>query len=89
MGEGAGGEAGRALWLYASFFSHSTQAWCCQLADVLVGVVIEPNAILDLTALLATGRASDAVMDFLASGEQMTERVRAFVLSSSLEMLSG
>ena len=30
---------------------------------------------LDLTNLLATGRASEALADFLGSGEQMTERV--------------
>jgi hypothetical protein len=35
----------------------------------------EPNALLDLTCLLLTGRASDALSDFLGSGEQMSERV--------------
>lgn len=35
----------------------------------------EPYAMLDLTNLLATGRASEALADFLGSGEQMTERV--------------
>ncbi|KAJ3575641.1 hypothetical protein NP233_g977 [Leucocoprinus birnbaumii] len=34
----------------------------------------ESTAILDLTCLLVTGRASDALADFLGSGEQMTER---------------
>ncbi|KAJ3554550.1 hypothetical protein NM688_g3049 [Phlebia brevispora] len=36
--------------------------------------VDEPNAILDLTVLLATGRASESLSDFLGSGEQMSER---------------
>lgn len=35
----------------------------------------EPSAILDLTCLLVTGRASDSLVDFLGSGEQMSERV--------------
>ncbi|KAG6899924.1 hypothetical protein C0993_005314 [Termitomyces sp. T159_Od127] len=35
---------------------------------------IQPNAILDLTTLLVTGRATDSVLDFLGSGEQMSER---------------
>jgi hypothetical protein len=35
----------------------------------------EPTAILDLTCLLLTGRASEALSDFLGSGEQMSERV--------------
>ncbi|KAJ6509555.1 anaphase-promoting complex, cyclosome, subunit 4-domain-containing protein, partial [Mycena vitilis] len=34
----------------------------------------EPTAILDLTCLLLTGRASEALSDFLGSGEQMSER---------------
>ncbi|KAG6911951.1 hypothetical protein DXG01_000199 [Tephrocybe rancida] len=34
----------------------------------------EPNAILDLTTLLVTGRATDSLLDFLGSGEQMSER---------------
>ncbi|EPT04312.1 hypothetical protein FOMPIDRAFT_125581 [Fomitopsis schrenkii] len=34
----------------------------------------EPYAMLDLTNLLATGRASEPLADFLGSGEQMTER---------------
>ncbi|KAI0793487.1 anaphase-promoting complex, cyclosome, subunit 4-domain-containing protein [Abortiporus biennis] len=34
----------------------------------------EPNAILDLTTLLVTGRASDALADYLGSGEQMSDR---------------
>lgn len=33
-----------------------------------------PDPILDLTTLLLTGRASDALLDFLGSGEQMSER---------------
>ena len=37
--------------------------------------VKEPNAILDLTTLLVTGRASESLADFLGSGEQMSERV--------------
>ncbi|GJF00486.1 anaphase-promoting complex subunit 4 [Phanerochaete sordida] len=36
--------------------------------------VEEPNALLDLTALLATGRTSESVSDYLGSGEQMSER---------------
>ncbi|KAG6902868.1 hypothetical protein C0995_010037 [Termitomyces sp. Mi166 len=35
---------------------------------------VEPNAILDLTTLLVTGRATDSLLDFLGSGEQMSER---------------
>ena len=35
----------------------------------------EPNPLLDLTCLLVTGRASDALADFLGSSEQMSERV--------------
>lgn len=31
---------------------------------------------LDLTALLATGRPSDSLADFLGSGELMSDRVR-------------
>jgi anaphase-promoting complex subunit 4 len=42
--------------------------------------VEDPNAILDLTKLLATGRASDGVTDYLGSGEQMTERVCSSLL---------
>ncbi|KAG6851048.1 hypothetical protein H0H93_002940 [Arthromyces matolae] len=34
----------------------------------------EPNAILDLTSLLVTGRASESLLDFLGSAEQMSER---------------
>ncbi|GLB36171.1 putative DEAD-domain-containing protein [Lyophyllum shimeji] len=34
----------------------------------------EPNAILDLTTLLVTGRASDSLLDFLGSGDQLSER---------------
>lgn len=33
---------------------------------------------LDLMALLVTGRASDALLDFLGSGEPMSERVNHF-----------
>lgn len=36
----------------------------------------EPNAILDLTSLLVTGRASESLSDYLGSGEHMSERVR-------------
>jgi anaphase-promoting complex subunit 4 len=35
----------------------------------------EPHPVLDLTALLLTGRASETLADFLGSGEQMSERV--------------
>ncbi|KAG6879286.1 hypothetical protein C0992_003890 [Termitomyces sp. T32_za158] len=35
---------------------------------------VQPNAILDLTTLLVTGRATDSLLDFLGSGEQMSER---------------
>lgn len=41
----------------------------------------DPNAMLDLTVLLTTGRASECLADFLGSGEQMTERVLALVIS--------
>ncbi len=37
--------------------------------------VEEPNAVLDLTVLLTTGRISESVSDFLGSGEHMSERV--------------
>ncbi|EMD42038.1 hypothetical protein CERSUDRAFT_42528 [Gelatoporia subvermispora B] len=36
--------------------------------------VHEPNAMLDLTSLLATGRASESLSDFFGSGDQMSER---------------
>lgn len=36
----------------------------------------EPHAILDLTCLLATGRSSESLTDYLGSGEQMSDRVR-------------
>jgi hypothetical protein len=35
----------------------------------------EPAAVLDLTCLLLTGRASEALSDFLGSGDQMSDRV--------------
>ena len=35
----------------------------------------EPSAVLDLSCLLLTGRTSEALSDFLGSGEQTTERV--------------
>ncbi|RPD82564.1 hypothetical protein L226DRAFT_451057 [Lentinus tigrinus ALCF2SS1-7] len=34
----------------------------------------EPHAVLDLTCLLTTGRSSDGLMDFLGSGEHMSDR---------------
>ncbi|KAG5652103.1 hypothetical protein H0H81_006323, partial [Sphagnurus paluster] len=34
----------------------------------------EPNAVLDLTALLVTERGSESLLDFLGSGDQMSER---------------
>ncbi|KAF8641031.1 hypothetical protein AX17_000676 [Amanita inopinata Kibby_2008] len=34
----------------------------------------EPNPMLDLTCLLLTGRASESLLDYLGSGEQMSER---------------
>jgi len=43
----------------------------------------EPSAVLDLTRLLVTGRASDALADFLGSGEQMTDRVLGVTESDS------
>ncbi|KAL6309999.1 anaphase-promoting complex, cyclosome, subunit 4-domain-containing protein [Sparassis latifolia] len=36
--------------------------------------VDEPHAMLDLTCLLTTGRASESLSDYLGSGEQMSER---------------
>jgi anaphase-promoting complex subunit 4 len=39
-----------------------------------------PDPMLDLTTLLVTGRASDALLDFLGSGEQMSERASHFFL---------
>jgi len=44
-------------------------------AELNVFIEEEPSAVLDLTCLLVTGRASDALADFLGSGEQMTDRV--------------
>lgn len=38
---------------------------------------------LDLTSLLVTGRVSEALADFLGSGEQMSERVRVSFLSAA------
>jgi anaphase-promoting complex subunit 4 len=40
-----------------------------------IAVELEPNPILDLTALLVTGRPSEALSDFIGSAEQMSERV--------------
>ncbi|KAI0078893.1 hypothetical protein K474DRAFT_1659827 [Panus rudis PR-1116 ss-1] len=37
----------------------------------------DPNAILDMTGLLATGHGSEALSDYLGSGEQMSERSMA------------
>ena len=34
-----------------------------------------PTPILDLTTLLTTGRPTESLLDFLGSGEQMSERV--------------
>ena len=42
-----------------------------------VSLAEDPNAILDLTSLLATGKATESLTDYLGSGEQMSERVRA------------
>ncbi|KAF5355856.1 hypothetical protein D9756_003780 [Leucocoprinus leucothites] len=47
----------------------------------------ESTAILDLTCLLVTGRASDALADFLGSGEQMTERKWEASMTESLGKL--
>lgn len=51
----------------------------------------DPNPILDLTRLLVSGRASEPLLDFLGSGEQMSERVNctASFLSKLLISLSG
>lgn len=48
-------------------------------------LLIEKDAdpLLDLTALLATGRASDALADLLGSDEQISERVSLWVLKST------
>jgi anaphase-promoting complex subunit 4 len=53
---------------------------CCRGSSglsvtVLVHIEDDPNPLLDLTSLLITGRGSDALMDFLGTGEQMSERV--------------
>lgn len=37
------------------------------------------NPILDLTYLLTTGRASDALLDLLGSGEQTSDRVGTYL----------
>ncbi|CAK5280536.1 unnamed protein product [Mycena citricolor] len=47
----------------------------------------EPNAVLDITGLLLTGRASDALADFLGSSEQMSERALQKWESSMTEAL--
>ena len=41
------------------------------------GLVLEdsPSALLDLTCLLTTGRSSEGLMDYLGSGEHMSDRV--------------
>lgn len=45
-------------------------------SDLSVVVEKEPDAILDLTALLVTGKASEALSDLLGSGgENMGDRV--------------
>lgn len=38
----------------------------------------EPDPILDLTSFLTTGRASEALAEFLGSGQDMSERVCAY-----------
>lgn len=35
----------------------------------------DPYPLLDLTCLLTTGRTSEALLDYLGSGEHMSERV--------------
>lgn len=45
----------------------------------------EPYAMLDLVSLLTTGRISDALADYLGSGERMSERV----CSCSLNIATG
>lgn len=50
--------------------------------------VEDPNPILDLTALLNTGRASESLQDFLSSSEQMSERVSALCLCPFTLILS-
>ena len=37
--------------------------------------VDDPDVMLDLTVLLATGRAPESLTDYLGSGDRMTERV--------------
>ena len=44
-------------------------------------IVEEPSPILDLTCLLLTGRASEPLLDYFGSGEQLSERVSASALS--------
>ncbi|KAF5370216.1 hypothetical protein D9615_010061 [Tricholomella constricta] len=39
----------------------------------------EPDAILDLTTLLVTGRATDSLLDFLGSGDQTSERPYLYI----------
>ncbi len=44
---------------------------------------------LDLTCLLTTGRSSDGLMDFLGSGEHMSDRVCPDSVVLSLAVLTG
>ena len=43
----------------------------------------EPNPILDLTCLLLTGRVSEPLLDYLGSGEQLSERVSMVATSQT------
>ena len=42
---------------------------------LIIDVEEEPYALLNLTCLLTTGRASEGLMDFLGSAEHMSDRV--------------
>ena len=55
------------------------KCWCLTSAIIVHSSAEDsPDSMLDLTTLLVTGRASDALLDFLGSGEQMSERASYF-----------
>jgi hypothetical protein len=46
-------------------------------ADSSIALTDSTTSLLDLTLLLLVGRSSEAVSDYIGSGEQMSERVGA------------
>lgn len=59
----------------ATAFGRKSLWLCLGLLDAHARPEEEPHAVLDLTCLLTTGRSSDGLMDFLGSGEHMSDRV--------------